>query len=458
MSKFIVAEELEKVKDKETQKLLEEVISCYSNGNYRATIVTLDTTMMYDLLKKINVLSDYYDIPKAKALLAEISTKKKNAPKSPQWEDALLQGIKKINLVSNEEYDELQNLKTNRNYAAHPIVSLKSDNTIDYYEMKSISRETAADMIRKAFEIVFLRDPVIAINITEKIENDIKNFYDTNGTVGLEDYLCTKYIRKMTTKPKEMLFNFLWKMSFAKDDFEYRQAYVTSLYTLCKSDVNYFSDYLKNNENLFGLIKTENIKEYKIDDKVYEAVISFKKNSRLVNLIYFLERLPQFMATLDDYIKSILYDESRNVLRNIFLDSDRDIYSEELINLKEAEIEQIKLFAEHLYGVEDIKSHFSEISRISACVYGQSIFDKNMIERMYIQADYFGYRKELTEELINNIANAGSFTEADDLLENISTLKRYFDVNDCTLLLDKISQNDQFTNNYNYNRIKEKIQ
>lgn len=165
MSKFIVAEELEKVKDKETQKLLEEVISCYSNGNYRATIVTLYTTMMYDLLKKINVLSDYYDIPKAKALLAEISTKKKNAPKSPQWEDALLQGIKKINLVSNEEYDELQNLKTNRNYAAHPIVSLKSDNTIDYYEMKSISRETAADMIRKAFEIVFLRDPVIAINI-----------------------------------------------------------------------------------------------------------------------------------------------------------------------------------------------------------------------------------------------------------------------------------------------------
>lgn len=95
MSKFIVAEELEKVKDKETQKLLEEVISCYSNGNYRATIVTLYTTMMYDLLKKINVLSDYYDIPKAKALLAEISTKKKNAPKSPQWEDALLQGIKK---------------------------------------------------------------------------------------------------------------------------------------------------------------------------------------------------------------------------------------------------------------------------------------------------------------------------------------------------------------------------
>lgn len=52
MSKFVVEEELEKVKDKETQKLLEEVISCYSNGNYRATIVTLYTTMIYNLLSK----------------------------------------------------------------------------------------------------------------------------------------------------------------------------------------------------------------------------------------------------------------------------------------------------------------------------------------------------------------------------------------------------------------------
>lgn len=46
------------------------------NGNYRATIVTLYTTMIYNLLSKINVLSNYYDIPQAKDLIAEISTKK----------------------------------------------------------------------------------------------------------------------------------------------------------------------------------------------------------------------------------------------------------------------------------------------------------------------------------------------------------------------------------------------
>ncbi|MEE1306314.1 MAG: hypothetical protein U0K68_14390 [Agathobacter sp.] len=466
MNKFVMTEELEKVKDKETQALLEEVISCYSNGNYRAAIVTLYTTMIYDLLSKINVLSNYYDVQQAKDLMVEISTQKINAPKSPQWEETLLKGIKNINLVTSEEFDELENLKTNRNYSAHPIVSLKSDNTIDYFEIKNISRETAADMIRKAFEIVFLRDPVIAININQKIEKDIKNFYDTNGIIGLEDYLYTRYISKMTNKPKEMLFKFLWKMSFIKDDFEYKQAYVTSLIALCKSDVSYFSNYLKNHTELFEKIEPENltnIEEYKKanlknDYEVDKTVIIFKNNSRLVNLIYFLEKLPDFMATLNDYIKSILYDESRHVLRNIFLDSSRDIYNTEVMSPKKPEIEQIKLFAEHLYGIDDIKNHFNEIGRLSAYIYEQSIFDKEMIERMYIQASYFGYKKELTEELIKNIAKAGSYAEADDLLENIPTLKRYFDSSDCISLLEEISHNNQFTGNRNYNRIKEKLQ
>ena len=461
-----MTEELEKVKDKETQALLEEVISCYSNGNYRAAIVTLYTTMIYDLLSKINVLSNYYDVQQAKDLMVEISAQKINAPKSPQWEETLLKGIKNINLVTSEEFDELENLKTNRNYSAHPIVSLKSDNTIDYFEIKNISRETAADMIRKAFEIVFLRDPVIAININQKIEKDIKNFYDTNGIIGLEDYLYTRYISKMTNKPKEMLFKFLWKMSFIKDDFEYKQAYVTSLIALCKSDVSYFSNYLKNHTELFEKIEPENltnIEEYKKanlknDYEVDKTVIIFKNNSRLVNLIYFLEKLPDFMATLNDYIKSILYDESRHVLRNIFLDSSRDIYNTKVMSPKKPEIEQIKLFAEHLYGIDDIKNHFNEIGRLSANIYEQSIFDKEMIERMYIQASYFGYKKELTEELIKNIAKAGSYAEADDLLKNIPTLKRYFDSSDCISLLEEISHNNQFTGNRNYNRIKEKLQ
>ena len=465
MNKFVMTEELENVKNKKVQALLKEVISCYSNGNYRAAIVTVYTTMIYDLLDKVSFLSNYYDVEQARKLIEAISTKKKDAPKSPHWEDALLEGAKNLKLVSSEEYEELENLKVNRNYSAHPIVSLKSDNTIDKFEMKPISKETAADMIRKAFEIVFLRDPVIAIQINEKVEQDIKNFYNTNGIIGLEDYMNTRYISKMTNQTKEMLFRFLWKMSFIKDDFEYKQAYVTSFIALCKSNKKYYVEYLRNNTELFVNIAPENltgIEEYKEainNSEAEKIVITFKKNSRLINLIYFLEKFPDFKDTLSDYIKSVLYDESTHNLRNVFLDSGRDIHNVKSMYSTKAEIEQVKLFAEHLCWVEDIKNHFKEISRLCDNIYfGQSIFDKEMIERMYIQADYFGYKKDLTVELIDYIANARCYAEADCLLDTIPTLTKYFNSHDVESLLNKISCNNQFTDNFNYALIREKLE
>nr|WP_300791387.1 hypothetical protein [uncultured Acetatifactor sp.] len=457
MNKFIMTDEIKNVKNQEIQTLLEEVVSCYANGNYRAAVVTLYTTMIYDLLWKINTLSNYYDITQAKELIDEISKQKSKAPKSPQWEDKLLQGVKDINLISNEEFGELENLKTNRNFAAHPIVSLKSDNTIDYFEIKKISRETAADMIRKAFEIVFLRDPVIATNINKKIETDIKNYFYINRTEGLENYVSTKYISKMENKPKEMLFTFLWKMSFIKDDFNYKQAYVTALVALCNSNQRFFADYLKGHPELFYKIETENLS--KCQEFAQINVLNFKNNSRLVNLFYFLEKLPIFYDSLNDYIRNILYDESKKEPRNLFIDSKYNLT--DLLPRRSLEIEvieQIKLFAENLYFVENISVHFKKIEELSANVYGQSIFDKEMLSRMYIQAIYFGYTKDLTKELINNIAAASSFAEADNLMNNISILKKYFNQNDCRDLLESISKNDQFTNNRNYTQMKNEIQ
>lgn len=361
----------------------------------------------------------------------------------------------------------MENLKANRNYAAHPIVSLKSDNTIDYFEIKKISKETAADMIRKAFEIVFLRDPVIATNINQKIETDIRSYYDINKTVGLENYVNTKYISKMINKPKEMLFNFLWKMSFIKDDFDYKQAYVTTLVTLCKSNERFFADYLKGHPELFDKIETENLSKcqnfivanQKNNTLEVNVITSkFKNNSRLVNLFYFLEELPVFYDSLNDYIRNILYDQSKKEPRNIFIDSKHNLEKLSRGTLKTPDIEQIKLFAEHLYFVKSISMHFKKIKEISANVYGQSIFDKEMISRMYIQATYFGYTSDLTKELINNIAAANSYAEADDLMNNISILKKHFNQNDCADLLQAISKNNQFTDNRNYTQMINEIQ
>ncbi len=112
-------------------------------------------------------------------------------------------------------------------------------------------------------------------------------------------------------------------------------------------------------------------------------------------------------------------DQSKKEPRNIFIDSKHNLEKLSRGTLKTPYIEQIKLFAEHLYFVKSISMHFKKIEEFSANVYGQSIFDKEMISRMYIQATYFGYTSDLTKELINNIAAANSYAEADDLMNNI---------------------------------------
>ncbi len=61
--------------------------------------------------------------------------------------------------------EELLYLKKQRNYAAHPIINF--DGMDEQLKLKIIIKETAKDMIRKAFEIVFLKDAILAKNIIE---------------------------------------------------------------------------------------------------------------------------------------------------------------------------------------------------------------------------------------------------------------------------------------------------
>lgn len=61
MKEFILEEQIENVINKNTKDYLMEVVSSYNNGNYRATIVVLYTTVIYDLLQKLVVLKEIYN-------------------------------------------------------------------------------------------------------------------------------------------------------------------------------------------------------------------------------------------------------------------------------------------------------------------------------------------------------------------------------------------------------------
>ncbi len=221
MKEFILEEEIEKVNNENTKEYLREVISSYNNGSYRSAIVVLYTTVIYDLLQKLVVLRDIYNEDGAKDILNDIKKQQKANPKSPIWETNLIENVKKrTNLISAVEMEELLYLKAERNYAVHPIVNIDNENINKQLELKMITKETAKDLIRKAFEIVFLKDVIIAKKFIEDFCSNLAHFYDRVETDGLKDFLNNRYFRRMTQESKDQLFSSLWKLVFVINDTE----------------------------------------------------------------------------------------------------------------------------------------------------------------------------------------------------------------------------------------------
>lgn len=115
MEIFILEDQMEKVVNPKTKEYLEEVVSCYRNGNYRASVVVLYTTLIFDLMQKLITLKDVYDEEKAKAIYNEIKRKQKNNPFDPSWETYLIdKTCEDMKIISKVEKEELENLKKER--------------------------------------------------------------------------------------------------------------------------------------------------------------------------------------------------------------------------------------------------------------------------------------------------------------------------------------------------------
>lgn len=171
MRDFIIEEELENVKDKNTREYLREIISTYNVGNYRLTIVGLYITLIYDLLYKVKYLKDIYKNEIAEDIINDIDNIKKEFPNSPVWEEYIIYRVtenfknksdffkslnkyKKINMEKEclSLFDKfmlrkIMRLKEDRNLCSHP--------TTDGEKLRNFHRVEAKSHIINMFEIVF---------------------------------------------------------------------------------------------------------------------------------------------------------------------------------------------------------------------------------------------------------------------------------------------------------------
>ena len=88
----------------------------------------------------------------------------------------------------------------------------------------------------------------------------------------------------MTTKPKEMLFNFLWKMAIAKDDFEYSN-FKTLIESVCDMEPLQFKKQITIYSNLDDISIYMNVGLMAIAVKnIINNAMKYSKNTSSIKL------------------------------------------------------------------------------------------------------------------------------------------------------------------------------
>ncbi|WP_455794291.1 hypothetical protein [Clostridium butyricum] len=456
MDNFVMEEQIEKVVNPITKEYLKEVISCYNNNNYRASIVVLYTTIIYDLLHKLTILSDVYNDDKATKILQDIREQQKNEPKNPEWERKLIEKVyDNTELLSAIEKEQLINIKNERNYVAHPIIDYNNGKI----QLKYPTKETAKDLIRKGFEIVFLKDAILGKRLIQDIIEDLNNYYDRANTNGLEIFLKNKYLKRMNQNRKDYLFRVLWKFTFVIDNNDCnknRRANFYGLNCLYKENKEYYKSIIKNDEDYY-FIKL-NIEPLKIINEVniYQQLYDYN-NSRIMTLIRFIEENNDIYSIFNEHAKNII---STMIDCAIF---DEDIETKklyELTNNKNIDIlfkYQLILKAQAVFLVENIEEHLKKVKKMinNYCYTSKNWFEASnynvlgsgALEKMFKQVEYRGGERNFIEFLISYCMNASSYKQAVSMFEYMENYMMYFTKNDLYKVLFKMNSNSQYSDN-----------
>ena len=204
---YLVEDLIEQIPEAKTKKLFIETYASYTHGNYRACIVMLWTTIICDLIYKLQYLSNSYSDDVSEKILAEIEQKQRANPKSPEWEQELIKLItKRTNLLTTIELDNLEYIRKQRNLSAHPILN---DNDLLLNPTKELTRA----LLRIALDSVLLKSAILSKQFVDYMTEDLaskkENFrYDENGLI---NYVKSKFMLHLNDKQIKKLIKCFWR-------------------------------------------------------------------------------------------------------------------------------------------------------------------------------------------------------------------------------------------------------
>jgi hypothetical protein len=217
---------------------------------------------------------------------------------------------------------------------------------------------------------------------------------------------------------------------------------------------------LKDENNYFNKLQLETMKSWSEKNGVditYSTITYFKRISRIMYLIRFLEYAPEVYKTLNDYAKNILQQS----INHMYIEDDvteKSMY--QAIN-KNSDLfkEQVKLKSDTVFLSDDISKHFNMIFRMLNNYMSTAqnwtepnnycILDEENIEIIFYQSEYRGCIEEFVTFLIKYCMGANTYNQASYFFGYFRKFKKYLKEEHYYMILAGMNDNSQYYDNRN---------
>ncbi|MDW8681545.1 hypothetical protein Q7W17_05325 [Streptococcus suis] len=438
----------DEIQNETTKRFLKEVVTNIESKNYRSAIVVLYTTMLYDILKQLEDLRDFYDNDSAKAILSEVYDKKSKSPTSPAWETYLIDEIYKRGFITQTENEDLRAIQRLRNYGAHPII--ENDNNKVDITLREIKKSEVILAQENAFDIIFSRQFGLGTKYVDEIFSyAVENIKDNRS---FSNQFADKYLKRLSRKTYQNLFKLLYKATFVLDDSRYIEKREL-LVKILKIVVDFNHDYC------LEMLKEDNFKIFSsLPDDLVKSTLYQKKSSKIFALIKFIKLNPIIWEVIPEEKKEIV----KGFCDEMFISADpiNDNLSSVRSDERRIFLEKARFLSSNVFLYDDFSKYFQDLRsmRHNVSTYTRnnyvelSNYDYLKIEDwelMVAQCDSFDILDQLKEYMIEYFRDSATYVGADYNIEIVTSVDFKFSQEEVEQLLEAMNENSQFYDSKN---------
>lgn len=233
-----------------TKEYFQEVIQTYYTNCYRSSVVMLYSVVISDLIYKLEELKDVYNDEVAKKILQEIEGLQQANPKSPDWENKLIEMISsRTRLLEISDVENINQLQKHRHLSAHPVLNQTSI-------LFKPSKENVKSHIVNMLKGVLTKPPILSTKIFNELLKDLAFNRDRfTEDKDLKRFLVAKYFRNLRQETLNDIFKKLWKLIFKLENEECnvnREINYRTLLIIYNLNTSEILKLLKNEESHFN--------------------------------------------------------------------------------------------------------------------------------------------------------------------------------------------------------------